>query len=232
MRLTFEDARVALYDDVYDPETYEAIWHYLRRENYQDVGAGEWKRAWRLNDGAPLRSRTFLLSERPYASPMDFVLRALLEAARAHPHVVGQEGEVWDEIGMQVFLYRRGTRISWHQDTRYGGGQVAGSAALYLHPEWRATWGGELLVPEMADEDVPADDAKTGLIDGRDDGPLMKHARGLYVAPKPNRLVLISAKVPHCTARIDPDAGDHVRCSVSAFFGRRGLFTDVAKRLG
>ncbi len=45
---------------------------------------------------------------------------------------------------------------------------------------------------------------------------------GRYIAPRPNRLVVIVGGTPHMINRVSPAAGDHVRCSISGFFHRPG----------
>ena len=42
------------------------------------------------------------------------------------------------------------------------------------------------------------------------------------VLPRPNRLVVIAGGNYHAIKRVDPAAGDHVRCSIAGFFMRSG----------
>jgi hypothetical protein len=227
MKLVHEDGKLAIYDDVLSPEDFASVRELVRKESYTDMASKEWKRAWRLNDGSPMASRGYVCSERPFNNALDLVATAVLERGRAHPRIIGEEGErgTWDDLALQIFLYRRGTRISWHQDTRYAPETAPGSAVFYVHHEWSTTWGGELLVAHTRDGGGLGVDVGA-LIDGRDQRDLLDPGFGFYIVPKPNRLVLISGTVPHCTARVDDDAGEHVRCAFSAFFGRRGAFRD------
>ncbi len=42
----------------------------------------------------------------------------------------------------------------------------------------------------------------------------------LAIAPSPNRLVLLGEDRPHRVARVDQNAGAHVRVSIAGFFLR------------
>jgi hypothetical protein len=225
MDLTLQAEHVVVYDKVLAPSDFSALWEFVKREKYRDLAGGDWTRAWRLNDGTPLVSASYLHSQGGFDTPIDRVAESMAVAAMAHSDIVGRRPEEWDEIGLQVFLYRRGTRISWHRDTRYSDGRVAGSAVFYAHPHWSTLWAGELLVAN--ESGAGGSGAYDGeLLDGRDERTLLAPGFGTYIVPRPNRLVLISGRVSHATARVDPDAGEHVRCSFSGFFGRKGAYTD------
>ena len=50
---------------------------------------------------------------------------------------------------------------------------------------------------------------------------LMERAGGRYIAPRPNRLVVLGAQ-PHRVAPVHAAAGGAVRASLAGFFVRRG----------
>ena len=50
---------------------------------------------------------------------------------------------------------------------------------------------------------------------------LLEVGCGQFIAPKPNRLVLL-AGAPHMVAKVSAAAGHHVRASVAGFFLRPG----------
>jgi Rps23 Pro-64 3,4-dihydroxylase Tpa1-like proline 4-hydroxylase len=41
---------------------------------------------------------------------------------------------------------------------------------------------------------------------------------GTYIAPQPNRLVVIAGGNPHMIHKVSAAAGDHVRCTIAGFF--------------
>jgi hypothetical protein len=51
---------------------------------------------------------------------------------------------------------------------------------------------------------------------------LMERAVGAFVAPKPNRMVIIRADTPRATAKIRASAGRQVHASVGGVFKRIG----------
>jgi Rps23 Pro-64 3,4-dihydroxylase Tpa1-like proline 4-hydroxylase len=233
MNITLRHPGFVVLDDVLSHEDLTQLWEFARDERYKTMASGDWRRAWRLNDGTPYVSRSYFRSQGPLCAPLEILAARIERVAEEYPDIVGNRDEIWDDIGMQIFLYRRGERISWHQDTRYSEGQMAGSAVFYLHREWSSLWGGELMLADP--DDVTEEDeggAAAPLLDGREERALIRPAVGTYVVARPNRLVLISARTLHSTARVDPDAGDRVRCSVSAFFGRRRAFAGVTGASG
>jgi hypothetical protein len=51
----------------------------------------------------------------------------------------------------------------------------------------------------------------------------MERGLGSYLAPKPNRLVVIKGGTPRAIAKVRPSAGRHVRASFGGFFVRKGV---------
>jgi len=47
---------------------------------------------------------------------------------------------------------------------------------------------------------------------------LIDYGLGTFVSPKPNRLVLIGKNVVHGITRVDKDAGENVRLTLTGFF--------------
>ena len=47
---------------------------------------------------------------------------------------------------------------------------------------------------------------------------LIEHGMGTFISPKPNRLVLINKNVVHGITRVDKDAGENVRLTLTGFF--------------
>ncbi len=49
--------------------------------------------------------------------------------------------------------------------------------------------------------------------------PILNHfGMGIYISPLPNRAVFTRGQIWHSINRVDPNAGDHARCSIVAFF--------------
>jgi hypothetical protein len=74
--------------------------------------------------------------------------------------------------------------------------------------------GGELLIATTKSEKQH----RSGLEHRWEDEYLLAEGHGLYIACKPNRIVLQKPGTWHAINRVDSDAGDHLRVSIVAFF--------------
>jgi hypothetical protein len=169
----------------------------------------------------------------PTHSGLDRVLETIVNHLDQFAELVGKRSVDFDNISARSYLYPQGTGLSWHEDDiRYSGGY-----AFYAHPEWNCQWGGELLI---ADESTKSQDLEGGelpaltreegrlkltklriprfLDNARQDTVLGKLGMGVYIVPKPNRLVVIAGGNPHMINKVSPSAGDHVRCTIAGFF--------------
>lgn len=171
----------------------------------------------------------------PTHSGLDRVLATIAEHLDDFADLIGQRGVDFDNVSARCFLYPQGTALSWHEDdTTYSGGY-----AFYAHPEWRSQWGGELLIADEGSrfQEPTGDDLiSVTRVDGalqakririppfldntRQDAALSAIGMGRYIAPKPNRLVVIAGGNPHMINPVNASAGDHVRCTIAGFFHR------------
>lgn len=140
----------------------------------------------------------------PSGSAMDIWVESMDRATEDLSPWIGERGAAWDFFTCTPYLYPLGSGLSWHDDAK---GRAA-SYVFYLHDEWKASWGAELLI---ADRECPDHRSET-----------INHIQvasfGTYVTPRPNRLVVIKAGTPHTVKRVDVNAGENVRTSVTGFF--------------
>ncbi len=214
-------ADFAVFDDVLAPSQFLDVWDALKRREYAQPSSKIWQSVWRPADGQPLVSQVGFISTRPFSGPIDLAIDRTIEAFRLTPELVGAEGQAWIDAGFTLYAYPRGSRLSLHDDSNY-----AGTAVFWLHPKWGASWGGELMIPEVSKEESESLKLRNArgaesLLDRSDDMALLRHGRGHFILPKPNRLVVISAGVCHRMNRVDDDAGENLRCSLNAFLTRR-----------
>jgi hypothetical protein len=176
----------------------------------------------------------------PTEGPVDPVLEAARVLALAHPDLVGREMEAWVGMSAKIYAYPAGAGLSWHDDA----GNYTGSFVYYAHPAWSAQWGGELLVADAASARAFAaavDEQRRAA--GRrvrrhhlvaadpGDEALMERGLGSFVAPRPNRLVLVAGRQPHMLAAVHAAAGNHARLSVAGFFLTPGGFVGLTRAL-
>jgi Rps23 Pro-64 3,4-dihydroxylase Tpa1-like proline 4-hydroxylase len=164
-------------------------------------------------DGAALRSRGTVIrgavadeptADEPTAGDPE-AYRRILDAIAAEPTIFGESGADWNKVGFTFWNYPSGSKLGWHGDS--GGGRQ-GSYILFLHDEWRASWGGELMILDErpdpgGDEAVPVEEQ------------VRRSALSpIAVLPRPNRLVFLQCGTPHQVNRVDPTS-ERVRCSVT-----------------
>ena len=188
--------------------------------------AQKWDKAWRVWDGAPLRGESVYFDPTrvfrwkgaayPTTTSMDLVVDAVRRMSKAFPDIAGVEGVDWIALYLSPSVVPGGKcpltaprRATVHWIVRIFrpltlecalGGELLVAAAS-LEPATHA--GDEPWISE--DENDDADDAGIATC----------------VSPRPNRLVLIGPDRPHRIARIDQNAGAHLRVSIAGFFLRQ-----------
>jgi len=215
----------------------DRLWNYFQIQPFRRVDELEKQGDWLLEDSGVLRGptagwgRTFD-SQYPTGTPLDEVIKAVVDTSDVFEPTVGKKGQDWDVFSAMTTLYIAGQGLVWHRDAM----DNAGSWVYYAHNEWNVEWGGELLLAH--ERDIPPEYGvylhrlrpMTGFadppawkshLDNHDANELLM-ARGIgsYVAPKPNRLVVIKGGTPHAIAKVRASAGRRVRASVGGFFKR------------
>lgn len=238
MRTIHSDSELAVIDDFLPDEQAREFWHYFEDADFTSAHTPVVKGVWRVDDGQPLLGPQLIWPSRPpeellppgvrmpemafnqflcpTGKPVDGVLSAIKTQASAHTDIVGTELKDWVGILAQLQVYPMGTGLSWHVDLDV----YTGAFVYYAHREWNAQWGGELLVADRAVRDATGGIRKRKHFFANDDvsDVLMSGGVGRWVAPRPNRLVILAGKDLHAIAKVDPAAGDHVRASIAGFF--------------
>lgn len=219
-RIALREPGLAVIDDVLPPAQFEALATALPACEFRSVHSERHDRAWRPWDGTPLRGGSLYHDPRgafgwrgphhPTGTAFDPLVERVLHAAHVCADVVGTEGIDWLGVYLSAWLYPVGSCLSLHRD----GDAYSGAFAFFAHRRWRAHWGGELIVQPASARDPAA----AGWLDDTDDPD--DPGIALCVQPKPNRLVLLGPDRPHRIARVDANAGTHVRASVAGFFLR------------
>lgn len=219
-------------DDVLDEDAWSEVWTYFQFEDLAPTTRTDG--AWRLEDGDVLAGPEFHgaapwvdaareaeLEEAfddalfPTGAPPDHlleVLRGLADAGELTP-----VRDDWEHLAGRAYVYRAGSALSWHRDDH---DTYAGAFVYYAHPEWNVQWGGELLVADMADPlQLPVTPFR---FENREySEALLEQGSGRYIAPKPNRLVVLGPQ-PHRVTPVAAAAGQAVRASLAGFFIRQG----------
>ena len=215
MLLVRKTAQLAVYDEAVTPDQFAALGSWVSKSVYRTPSSAEgWVKIWRLGDGEPMATGPSYLSKGPFNSPLDAVAALAIEAARLNPDII----KPYRDIVFSTYLYTRGIKLSWHFD----GDVFSGAFNFYVHPYWASTWGGEFMFAETppADPSRTAYGAHPDFGHGWEDQQLAAIGIGSWLLPKPNRMVIIAPGTFHSVNRVDADAGDNVRCAITAFYQR------------
>ena len=206
----------AIADDFLTHREHLGLWEALQGALASPAGTQDWNRTFQLMDGEDLatsRARQAVLRDgTPGTSPGPPALRlfgeklsALMTGDRAPLPVAP-----WTGFSASAWIYRAGSGLEWHGDT----GRLA-AYIYYIHPAWRSSWGGELLVAAQEDGSSGAPSAPG---DSRHAVEAVCTTGGAFIYPRPNRLVLLRGGVLHCVKKVESAAGAAFRASVSGFF--------------
>lgn len=227
-RVMLHEPGLMVADAVLPHPAFKSLSREVAHGDFRCVHAQKWDKSWRLWDGNPLRGESVYFDPRglfgwkgvayPTGSALDLLIDQLRAWAATHPELVGVEGVDWVALYMSPWIYPVGSALSLHQD----GEKYSGAFTYFVHSQWRTHWGGELLVsrpaamhaaPAARDADPPwmSEDGN------EDDDP---GGIATCITPLPNRLVLLGPDRPHRVARVDQNAGLHVRASIAGFFLR------------
>jgi hypothetical protein len=217
-------------DNLLSASSLAALRDYVATSDYRSVHGQKWDRVWRLWDGNPQRGPSVHYDPDgrfdhkglayPTGTAMDHLIDAVRTQSALHPDIAGLEGIDWAGMYLCPWLYPVGSALSLHQDAA----KYTGSFTFFLHSRWRLHWGGELFVYPPADPTRSGSSPALGHDQPwmSDDGPDESMIADVAVAisPSSNRLVLLGEDRPHRVARVDQNAGAHVRASIAGFFLR------------
>lgn len=197
---------VCVIDNILKDSVFKSVWAGLQDEQFNppQVG-GYWHKVWRLTSGSPVWGKAY--SAKPtnptnYLSPL---WDAFQEVYSKYPGYVTQPAS----LTITPYIYPPGSKLPWHTDSGY-----KGAFTFYAHPRWGATWGGELMIAANKESKK----YRLTLDHSWEDEYLLKEGHGIYIACKPNRLVIQKPDVWHGMNRIDSDAGDNLRVSIQGFW--------------
>jgi Rps23 Pro-64 3,4-dihydroxylase Tpa1-like proline 4-hydroxylase/peroxiredoxin len=236
----FESKECIIFDDFLSEQSYQKLYDFVTRCDYDRINTTKSTRAWHVHDGFPLRStiNAFYYADPeskpdtayayPTQTPFDGFIDSLRAAQPAVGHVSGKEAQDWWHVSVTAWLYPHGTALSLHDD---GAGVYAGAYVYFLNPEWRPHWGGQLIMldPEAnrmirkyAEEMGGMDFYKSKWLHAnRMDEIAVEQGFGKCVFPKKNRIVFIANDAYHMVTRVNEQSGDNLRMSLAGFFNRK-----------
>jgi hypothetical protein len=200
---SFGGNRFTVFDDFFDPGELAEI------RDWSDIHKLELKESVISNsDGKAWRSRTVVLDHSAAsASP---IFKSVLKAAKTS--MFDGSSHDWEVLSAAVWRYPIGAALGWHNDA---GRARVGEFVCFLHEEWSADWGGELVIIDEPAEHVSLDGAggSTAITDFVSESSYP----GTAVFPKPNRVVLLKAGTAHCIKRVEGSWSGRPRTTLTGF---------------
>ncbi|MGF6870596.1 hypothetical protein OKW35_000050 [Paraburkholderia sp. MM5477-R1] len=218
MRKIFNQSGIQIIDDVLAPHDLAVLTPWAERLTYRGVHIDRWRSVWRLGDGEPLRGPTWLMSRVDAVSRHGLGVKscpAELEPLAAVLRVMFLDGNRSSaRASLTPWIYPPGTALGLHRDD----GDLDGSYIFYFSRDWDVHWGGLLhCMVEPANDSVPA---RAILNPDEERKSVCLAGPGIWVSPAPNRLVILDSYVRHFISRVDSNAGDRPRLTISGFAHR------------
>jgi Rps23 Pro-64 3,4-dihydroxylase Tpa1-like proline 4-hydroxylase len=212
----------AIIDDFLPQQEHLSLWDAFQPQLHAPESAAGWNRFYRLMDGdepANSKSASRKLSLRDDAADISqapSMLRAFGE--KLSQLMTGERPPIsvdtWNGFSLSAWVYQPGAGLEWHSDT----GRIA-AYIYYMHPEWRSSWGGELLIAADGARLSGAQAAEPSRCgDPKAARESVCETGGVFVYPRPNRLVILRGGIPHCVKKVEGAAGKVFRASLSGFF--------------
>ena len=243
-KVTAQNEFFTVIDDLLPADIRARLWNYFQIQPLNSVRALGIEGHWLLEDSGVLRGPTVGWghtwdAQYPSGAPIDNVMKALVDCADLFAATVGRYDIDWKIFSAMPTLYQPGQGLVWHRDSE----DNTGSWVYYAHDQWNIEWGGELLLAHTLDlpreygvyfhrlsatPELPEPIPWQTHLDNEDANRLLLEGGfGSYVAPKPNRLVLIKGGTPHAIAKVLPAAGRHLRASIGGFFKKTSVRVDL-----
>ncbi|QJT03877.1 hypothetical protein G9272_29325 [Streptomyces asoensis] len=214
MTPSFKTETYAVFDDFLSIDILRSVRDRMADERFVYLkNVWQPKNFYRLVEGDPLVGQTVYynhpkvpkgFASHPSGKSADAVVEALLGAEESLATWIGLRGSAWDFFTCTPYLYPAGSGLSWHDDAK----DRVGSYVLYVHDDWKSSWGAELLIAT----DVGDRRASVERYQG------VNTDLGHYVTAVPNRLVVIKAGTPHAVRSVSTRAGENLRMSMTGFF--------------
>jgi len=215
LTLSTEDIRV--FDEVLSPEDFAGLRRHINELPFHGIHRGDRRKIWRIQDGHPLAGPMY--SPPPPGVPIssdvgDLSFARLLDEIEDHSRTAGLMEE-FHGFTAAPWVYRNGTGLGPHVD---GKNHYNGSYIYYLHKSWHAVQGGLLLVLDSGTDPKYPEEPELPWLDGNELEARRQAApgHGRVILPKPNRLVLLSARAEHMITTVTRGP----RLTVAGFFYR------------
>jgi len=223
--IVMQTPELLVVDDFLNEVTWNALLNQAQVDAWSQTEVDD--RYWHITDGPNYKGQKRFSSGTPFNDNFDLWFEAIERfsstCTEAEPFVKG-----YKDIAMRCHAYPVGSKNPWHMDLG------ATTYTYYLHKEWEINWDSTLLVlpkgsvdfkqkmpllPGTVQYDSYKDLVSLELFEQKEKNRnLIEYGMGTFVSPKPNRLVLIKGGTVHGVTRVDPDAGQNMRVTLTGFY--------------
>ena len=223
-KVVMKTPEVLVVDDFLPQESWDRLLNQVQCDEWTQSQPDD--KYWHITDGANYKASKRFLRDAPFNDNYDIwadAIKTFADSEAAQEYTAG-----YTDIAMRCHGYPVGSKNPWHTDM----GGVTYS--YYLHKHWQINWDSMLLVlpkdsveykqimrklPGTKQQDTYRSTGTLEMFEQAEKQKgLIEHGMGYFVAPKPNRLVLINKNVVHGITRVDKDAGENVRLTMTGFF--------------
>lgn len=223
-KVVMKTPEVLVVDDFLEQEAWDRLLNQVQCDEWTQSQPDD--KYWHITDGANYKASKRFLRDAPFNDNYDIwadAIKTFADSEAAQEYTAG-----YTDIAMRCHGYPVGSKNPWHTDM----GGVTYS--YYLHKHWQINWDSMLLVlpkdsveykqimrklPGTKQQDTYRSTGTLEMFEQAEKQKgLIEHGMGYFVAPKPNRLVLINKNVVHGITRVDKDAGENVRLTMTGFF--------------
>lgn len=223
--IVMKTPEVLVVDDFLPADDKEKIFNQVQVDRWRSTDIDD--KFWHMTDGSNYKGIKRWHNERPHNNNAEIWFEHFTKFLNTCKDVKDFVNEEYHDISMQCHGYPVGSKNPWHTDLGYT------TYTYYLHEHWQINWDSTLLViPKDAQvkyQQLLTLDKNSVHTDSyaKDNMPmemfeqrkkyktLIEHGLGLFVSPKPNRLILINKGVIHGVTRVDADAGENIRLSLT-----------------
>lgn len=226
---------VLIVDDFLPVEIQDKILNQVQLDKWKETNAVDDK-FWHITDGLNYKNQKRWYGEYPHGDNSDLWFEHFHKFLTTCPDVdyfvenATTEG-IYD-FAMRCHAYPSGSKNPWHFDLGFS------TYTYYLHKEWQVNWDSTLLIlpkgsatynqtMEIMDGSVHYDsyneiNSPMEMFQQKNKyDNIMDVGHGTFVMPKPNRLVLIKHDCVHGITRVDSDAGENIRVTLTGAVGEK-----------
>jgi hypothetical protein len=222
-----------IVDDFLPQDAWDKLYNQVQADRWQQTEVDD--KYWHMTDGSNFKNKKRWLSEAPFNDNFDIWVEHFSKFLDTCEDVKSYVKD-YEEYAIRCHAYPVGGKNPWHHDLGFT------TYTYYLHKHWQINWDSTLLIvpyssveyiqrlqldPNTKHYDSYASfNSPMEMFQQREHyQSIIDYGMGMFVSPKPNRLILINKDVVHGITRVDSDAGDNVRLSFT------GMINEIGQRL-